>query len=91
MRNELYKVEVYDGILRIVADTACPNCEERYFYYIDSDKSERGILPSEYIFEGFFDYHYGKSYDCYTCGHSWKIRKSKKNRLVRIFPFLENH
>ena len=51
---------------------------------------KKGILPGEYVFEGFFDPHYGYSYDCYTCGHHWEVRRSKNNLLVKMFPYLEN-
>lgn len=90
MKNELYKVEVCDGIVKMLSNIVCPNCGERYLYHFDRGVA-KGILTGEYVYEGFFDYHFGESYDCYTCGHSWEIRNSKKGFLVRLFPFLENH
>ena len=78
------------NILKIPSSVTCPNCGEKYSFYISKKGKKKGILPGEYVFEGFFDPHYGYSYDCYTCGHYWKVRRSKKSLLVKMFSYLEN-
>ena len=78
------------SIFKIPSTVICPNCGEKYFYYISSRGRQKGILSGEYFHESLIDPHYGNSYDCYSCNYHWKIRISKKSLLVRIFPFLEN-
>ena len=78
------------NILKIPSSVICPNCGEKYSFYISKKGKKKGILPGEYVYEGFFDPHYGDLYDCYSCGHHWEIRKSEKSLSVKLFPFLEN-
>lgn len=75
--------------LKIPSSVICPNCGEKYYYYISKKGKEKGILSGEYEYEGFFDHHYGYSYECYTCGNYWEVRKDKKSLSVKLFPFLE--
>lgn len=77
-------------VIKIPASVICPKCGEKYSYYISKKGKKKGILSGEYVFEGFFDPHYGYSYDCYTCGYHWEVRKDKKSLFVKLFPFLEN-
>ena len=76
--------------IKIPTNEICPKCGEQYTYYISKSGDKKGILPSAYVYEGFFDSHYSNSYDCYTCGYHWEERVSKKSLLVKLFPFLEN-
>lgn len=77
-------------VIKIPASVICPNCGEKYSYYISKKGKKKGILSGEYIYEGFFDPHYGNSYDCYSCGHHWEVRTDEKSLSVKLFPFLEN-
>lgn len=78
------------NLFKFPSPVICPKCGEKYLFYISKNGKRKGILSGEYIFEGFFDFHYGNHYDCYTCGHHWDNRASKKDLLVKILPFLEN-
>lgn len=76
--------------IKVLADVNCPECNEKYSFYMSNEHKKKGILAKEYFYEGFFDSHYGNRYDCYTCGHHWIVRESKKSFFIKIFPFLEN-
>lgn len=78
-----------NNLLKVPSSVTCPKCGEKYLYYI-SNEGKKGILLGEYIYEGFFNTHYGKSYDCFTCNYHWEERIDKKSLLIRLFPFLEN-
>ena len=89
-QSSIKVLEVEMQEIKIQSSTVCPNCGEKYSFYIDKEGKRKGILPSEYIHEGFFDLHYGKCHDCYSCGYKWKIRESKESLLVKLFPFLKD-
>lgn len=77
-------------VFKIPSSVICPNCGEKYLFYISKKNKKKGILFGEYFHEGFFDSHYGDVYDCYTCGHHWTVRHSEKSLSVKLFPFLED-
>lgn len=68
--------------IKIPTDEIYTKCGEQYTYYISESGDKKSILPGAYVYEGFFDSHYGKSYDCYTCGYHWEERVSKKSLLI---------
>lgn len=80
-----------NSVIKIPANVICPKCGEKYSYYISKKGNQKGILSGKYFYEGFFDSHYGNSYDCYTCGYHWKERVSEESLSVKLFPFLENN
>ena len=76
--------------IKIPSSVICPNCGEKYSFYISKKGKRKGILQGEYVHEGLFDPHYGDLYDCCSCGHHWTVRKSEKSLSVKLFSFLEN-
>lgn len=76
--------------IKIPLKITCPNCGEHHYFYDSNDGKTKGILMTEYVFDGFFDNHYGHSYKCYSCGHKWDVRESEESLSVKLFPFLRN-
>lgn len=66
-------------VIKIPSSVICPNCGEKYSFYISKKGKKKGILPGEYLHESFFNSYYGDLYDCYTCGYHWKSKGEYMN------------